>query len=987
MPKSSSSARTAQPRGGATRPVDQSGSKGAHQRASNKSSGKALAKTSVPMVVKPPKKTRPEAVFVRGALGVLVIGAGLILFCSLIWSAPTGFLQAVRAAIQGSMGRFAFWFPLIVIWTGALVAFSAKNPVRMSTVLLIAALVVCVTAIAQVTQFKTVASFVRNYLIPLNYREFIKESYKYSAVTPHGGGALGALIAYPLTIALAEWGANILLVCLMLADFLMLFKVSVPALGDKMWAWMSKRWGGVRVWAEDRWSVWRMRRGEGDAAVSASYGIYPPGIADGGELAPYNQDNGGDSFAADGDQGSSAQYPAPPAKPRVPSRDDAGNRGRVIPLRPSPERRIQQPIEPIHASGEPTAKPVRMNDPNAAKRLFIEDIVPDGTTLPTALPHKRQPGELPSYLDEQRKRYDELDVIPEGGVGTQDGIDSDGEEDAPPWEPLPRVDIEGIDLEPASFAQPAMVQAAPPAVSGRSVGDVFNQSAPTSQNAPPDRHDAVPEPDSFKRYPEPFLSDDKYRTPPFELLNRGKPESPQDTRSVDQRNSLKLEETLTSFGLTAKVVHVTHGPAITRYEVQPGPGIKVARIVSLTDDIALNMAALGVRIEAPIPGKSAVGIEIPNENVSTVLLRDVLESDESQNHPSKLAIALGKDIAGKRIIANLSSMPHLLIAGATGSGKSVCINTIITSLIYRATPQEVRLILVDPKVVELSVYNGIPHLEAPVVTDPKEAAKALKWAVIEMEDRYRKFAAREVRDIRGFNAKRAQGDPLMPQIVVVIDELADLMLVASKDVEESICRLAQLARAAGIHLVIATQRPSVNVITGVIKSNIPSRIAFAVASQVDARTILDTAGAEKLIGRGDMLYAPSGGGKPLRVQGCFVSDQEVARVVDYVKQRHEPEYSSSVIDYLANEGDESSVDEDLNDATIDELLKEAAEMVIESGQASISMLQRRLKVGYARAGRLIDEMSRRGIIAQSEGSKPRDVLISADEFKRMFPKR
>ncbi|MDR0396359.1 MAG: DNA translocase FtsK [Oscillospiraceae bacterium] len=971
MPKSTSPARSAPPRGGSPGQTQRGGSKSARARADNKPApGKALARSSVQMVVKPPKKSRPEAVFARGALGILVIGVGLILFCSLLWSAPTGFLQAARGAIQGSMGRFALWFPLIVIWTGALVAFSAKNPVRMSTVLLIAALAVCITAIAQVGQFGAIADFVKLKGMRIGYRDFIKESFINSSVTPRGGGALGALIAYPLTIALAGWGANILLVCLMLADCLMLFKVSMPILGGRFWAWMGVQLAKARVWARDRWSVWRAHRAEGSAQTA--YPVY-------GEAYPVT-DTDADGFdsvgGSDNDSGANpALYPAPPVKPRAPSPVEPGDRGRVIPIRPG-----------LNKAGKGRQS---VND----KRLFIEDILPDGSAAPASA-HKRQPGELPSYLDEQRKRYDELDVIPEGSVSPFDpGMDS--EEDAPPWEPLPTVsdpsDLTnsigaqgGYDLEPASFAQPEMTHVPPPATKGRAAEDSSFAAEPARPSYP-DRHESAPE--SFKRFNDADMTDAPYRVPPFELLNRGKPESPQDTRAIDQRNSIKLEETLQSFGITAKVVHVTHGPAITRYEVQPGPGIKVARIVSLTDDIALNMAALGVRIEAPIPGKSAVGIEIPNDNVSTVLLRDVLESDESQNHPSRLAIALGKDIAGKRIIANLSSMPHLLIAGATGSGKSVCINTIITSLIYRATPQEVRLILVDPKVVELSVYNGIPHLEAPVVTDPKEAAKALKWAVIEMEDRYRKFAAREVRDIRGYNSKRDRGEPLMPQIVVVIDELADLMLVASKDVEESICRLAQLARAAGIHLVIATQRPSVNVITGVIKSNIPSRIAFAVASQVDARTILDTAGAEKLIGKGDMLYAPSGGGKPLRVQGCFVSDQEVARVVDYVKDRHEPEYSSSVIDYLANEADEPAADAAIDETESDELLRDAAEMAMDSGQASISMLQRRLRVGYARAGRLIDEMARRGIIGQAEGVKPRPALITADEFKRMFPKK
>ena len=411
--------------------------------------------------------------------------------------------------------------------------------------------------------------------------------------------------------------------------------------------------------------------------------------------------------------------------------------------------------------------------------------------------------------------------------------------------------------------------------------------------------------------------------------------------------------------------------------------MKVSRILGLVDDIALNMASAGVRIEAPIPGKPAVGIEIPNESISTVALRDVLESDEARRHPSPLACALGKDIAGRNIIADLAKMPHVLIAGATGSGKSVCINTIINSIIYRATPEQVRLILIDPKVVELSVYNGIPHLLVPVVTDPKKASGALSWAVMEMDQRYKRFAGQGVRDIRGYNASLTPEEERMPQIVVIIDELADLMMVAPGEVEESICRLAQLARAAGIHLVIATQRPSVNVITGVIKANIPSRIAFAVSSQVDSRTILDSAGAEKLLGKGDMLFAPQGTNKPLRVQGCFVSDEEVSRVVGYVKQRFAAEYNEDVIEHLNNTEDAPQGEPKETEETVDELLEQAIELAVEAGQASISMLQRRLRVGYARAGRLIDEMARRGIVAQAEGAKPRAVLMTREEFRKL----
>ena len=485
----------------------------------------------------------------------------------------------------------------------------------------------------------------------------------------------------------------------------------------------------------------------------------------------------------------------------------------------------------------------------------------------------------------------------------------------------------------------------------------------------------------------PQTAKEEYVFPPIDLLNQGNTTQDPNQRAKDEAGARKLLGTLESFGVQAKLLDVTHGPAITRYELAPAPGVKVSRIVGLVDDIALNMASDGVRIEAPIPGKPAVGIEIPNQKIETVSLRDVLESPEMMREKSPTAVALGKGISGAPVIADMAKMPHVLIAGATGSGKSVCINTIINSIIFRAKPEEVRLILIDPKVVELSVYNGIPHLLVPVVTDPKKASAALSWAVVEMEHRYKRFETMGVRDIRGYNNAIGPNEEPMSKIIVIIDELADLMMVAPGEVEESICRLAQLARAAGIHLVIATQRPSVNVITGVIKANIPSRIAFAVSSQIDSRTILDSGGAEKLLGKGDMLYAPQGAGKPTRVQGCFVSDDEVQRIVEFVRGRHSADYNEDVIEQMNTAADEdSSASSDAPSAgePVDEMLAKAIELAVDAGQVSISMLQRRLRVGYARAGRLVDEMTLRGITAEAEGpTKPRTVLISREEWRRM----
>lgn len=473
-----------------------------------------------------------------------------------------------------------------------------------------------------------------------------------------------------------------------------------------------------------------------------------------------------------------------------------------------------------------------------------------------------------------------------------------------------------------------------------------------------------------------------YVIPPTSLLNINQDNKAVNTKKEVINNVKVLEETLGNFGVSANVSQVSVGPTITRYELSLSPGVKVSKILSLSDDISLSLASAGIRIEAPIPGKSAVGIEVPNKDVTMVYLREVLESNEFKLNKSKLSFAIGKDVAGASIVADLAKMPHLLIAGATGSGKSVCINTLIASILYKATPDEVKLLMIDPKVVELSIYKNIPHLLVPVVTDPKKAAGALNWAVVEMTERYKKFAANNVRDIIGYNALNKEDITKLPQIVVIIDELADLMMVSPGDVEDSICRLAQMARAAGIHLVVATQRPSVDVITGLIKANIPSRISFAVSSQVDSRTILDMGGAEKLLGKGDMLFYPVGESKPLRVQGAFVSDKEIEKLVNNIKEQVPPSYNDEIMEGLEKQDEDVGKSE--NDYETDELLPSAIEMVVGSGQASIMMLQRRLKIGYSRAARLIDQMEERGVVGGYEGSKPRKVLMTKEEYEEMM---
>ena len=537
----------------------------------------------------------------------------------------------------------------------------------------------------------------------------------------------------------------------------------------------------------------------------------------------------------------------------------------------------------------------------------------------------------------------------------------------------------------SSEESPAAVQSAeqPEPILGTPipVPEKVARSAPTAETAVP----AVPEaPD-----------DGEYHRPPITMLATTKEPNEQDITVELQTKGRMLVDTLKSFGVQTSFIGSSRGPAVTRYELQPAAGVKISKITNLSDDLSMNLATAGIRIEAPIPGKAAVGIEVPNRNTTIVRMRELVESNSFLSNKSSLTVALGRDIAGETAIADLAKMPHLLIAGATGSGKSVCINSMIISLLYKSTPDDVRFLMIDPKVVELGVYNGIPQLLVPVVTDPRKAAGALSWAVTEMLKRYKTFAANNVRNIKAYNDlaasrgfKDESGQPMdkMPQIVIIIDELADLMMAAPSEVEDSICRLAQMARAAGMHLVIATQRPSVDVITGIIKANIPSRIAFAVSSQVDSRTILDMGGAEKLLGHGDMLFSPVGSQKPKRIQGCFVSDSEIESIVGYIKKSQEANYSSDIAEEIEKNAVEEkkgsgAVTPDADD--VDPIMSEAIKFVVDSGQASTSMLQRRLRLGYARAGRLIDQMEQMGIVGPADGSKPRQVLITYQQWLEM----
>ncbi|MGC5771514.1 DNA translocase FtsK [Paenibacillus pabuli] len=628
------------------------------------------------------------------------------------------------------------------------------------------------------------------------------------------------------------------------------------------------------------------------------------------------------------------------------------------------ERELDQENDALHSE----QVVYRADQDKLADSWHDEPIVASDATAPAAIPVQSRPNSAPIIRDffehvraEDASKEDDLDDAYPFPDDLTDNMHGD--------EPPIKVSDERVDTNEWSGAEHT----------GTDVMDAIDGAMDEeSTKSIAAKEAGVPDAEGQEIQPvkPPTPPPKPYKLPSFRLLSKPNNGGKGGDQKDYMQTARKLEATLESFGVRAKVLEVVRGPAVTRYEIQPDIGVKVSRIVSLTDDIALALAAKDIRMEAPIPGKSAIGIEVPNGEVSVVTMREVMETATFQDAESKVTIAFGRDISGQTIIGNLARMPHLLVAGATGSGKSVCINGIITSILYKAKPDEVKFLMVDPKMVELNVYNGIPHLMAPVVTDPKRASLALKKIVVEMEKRYELFSKSGTRNVEGYNnLMKDNPAAVLPYIVVIVDELADLMMVAAGDVEDAIARLAQMARAAGIHLIIATQRPSVDVITGVIKANIPSRIAFGVSSQVDSRTILDMGGAEKLLGRGDMLFMPMGASKPVRVQGAFMSDEEVENIVNYVRGQGEAQYDESIV---------PEVDDSIQaaDEVQDELYEQAVQIILEAKQASVSLLQRRMRVGYTRAARLIDSMEARGVIGPYEGSKPREVLVSLEQYQQ-----
>ena len=861
-------------------------------------------------------------------------------------------MGAIRGVLYGLGGSLAIFIPLIVGWAATLVALAARGkPVSPGKIVGDGILFMLLFTVVQL--FVT-EDIVRNHMSLRVYSNFVSQSYRYG----RGGGALGALLAWPVYACLGKWGGALLTILMAL--------LSLTATGrtQKFIEWSGLRAEEAKVEREKRRER-RINERTFDINETQDEWTYQDPHSDALETADLKKRRGRAERVASAEDSQAAAKAAQTAARREQARKPA------VPRKAVPD--IPASVQKAGRDRRPQPFDVAAAERRGERSLDGMDAAM--TVEAVAAPPKAQP--VPEKPVSAVKPVAEPKPSAKAKAPAQE---------MPPLSVIVET-TRALDIEPLEDISPAPKPKTP---ASKPAKEKKRAELPENLKIDADTCDVL-EPDDIapqvkmtklRRPVEPAIEENPYNYPSIDLLTPGE-NVRENYAEFDMQKAQMLEETLKQFGIQTHLTGIAHGPAVTRFELQPAPGVKVSRITSLSDDIAMHLAAMSVRIEAPIPGKAAVGVEIPNDKVEMVRLRDVLESQEAMRNSSKIAVGLGKDNSGRYIVADIAKMPHVLIAGQTGSGKSVCINSIIASILFRATPDEVKLILIDPKVVELSIYNDIPHLVCPVVTDCKKAASALDWAVAEMTTRYKRFAERGVRDIKGFNKALREGEQRMPQMVIIIDELADLMMVAPGEVEDSICRLAQLARAAGMHLVIATQRPSVNVITGIIKANIPTRIAFSVASQVDSRTMIDHGGAEKLLGNGDMLFVPNGINKPMRVQGAWISDDEVHAIVSYIKDNSETSYDQDMIEKMNTENMSDAEKEEFV-SEYDPRLPEAVEIVVEVGQASVSMLQRRMRVGYARAGRLIDEMEKRGIVSVGEGSKPRNVLITREQMAQLF---
>ena len=963
--------------------------------------------------------------------GLLLIALGALCFLALEAGMTGSVFAGLRAICYGLFGFTALALPVFPCWWGVLLILSTQRKVRCRALLLTTVLYLLITAVAELLTFTgTPASGLVDYmarnLSVVTWGDFLKQAYAWAYRTGmtmgRSGGLVGMALAWPLWRVGGTVPSAILCILLALVDAVFLFRVDVGALSTSL----RQRMDAARAARaqrkqelEQQQLLWQQQQAAQQMPQPAPQPAPQPMPQPPAE--PWQQYYSQAQAPAEG-------WAAPAANPQPapqPVPHSTGRGRRVTPAKQPPQTTgtygfpaTEDETRPYEDGKRKPAAPGRFS------RIFGGGAPEqDPIAVPSRQGSQPAPNAQPATTQTGRQRKAALYGRPQPAPAAPDVPEAAlPEEEAPRFVPAAQVAAQTASQPPVTPAKPKpAAKPAPKPAPQPAPKAAPQQPRPswTDEDQTPPWEDRPEPPQEVKvpvvtpgapaawhgdldivstegaTYGERALAeaesvlDMPYVYPGLDLLKL--PEAQQGINpEEDAVRARKLEETLASFKVQAAVRHITHGPAISRFELELAPGINVNRVTNLGPNIAMNMEVKSVRIEAPIPGKSLVGIEVPNRKVATVTMREVLESEPMRNAKEPLVVALGKDIAGTPIVCDLARMPHLLIAGQTGSGKSVCINTMINSLLYRCSPKEVRLILIDPKVVELQCYNGIPHLLIPVVSDPHKAAGALAWAVAEMMDRYKKFQNADVRNINGYNAQLTDEEQYMPRIVIIIDELADLMMTCKRDVEDHICRLAQLARAAGIHLVVATQRPSVDVITGLIKANIPSRIAFKVSSFVDSRTILDKNGAEQLLGWGDMLYQPTGEFTPIRVQGCFMSDAEVNRVTDFIRESCPSAYDPGIIEQLDSIEREGSgvpapdTAEPEDDLTGDgSLLQQAIEMTVRDGQVSTSFIQRRLKIGYARAGRLVDEMEKRGIVSQKDGAKPRICLITMEQYEQM----
>ncbi len=932
----------------------------------NQPQPKAAPKKNRAPVKKRAKTYSAETAAMQTILAMLLIALGVMGFLAVGLRMQGDVFAMIREVCYGLAGAIAIALPALPVWLGILLLVQTKRRASPRVFLLCAVLFLLAGAmLTLLTSTGNPALALPDYFwaqakpADRGFVWLVRRSYTFSASRSAGGGALGMILAYPLWRLIGPMGASAVAVLLAAALLLVLFRFNpIKAIWKLKAAGRDSRSRRQAEWQSAQQTQWRESHAP---APAASWQQTAPAQT----AQPLRQTSGFQPVPEETRLVSSQEHVRP------------GFLNRFFSPKPAetPVRQSSYQAERRSFDERASAAPAAQSQGYAQTIPYVPAETPPCDFSAPQSGSEQEP-KKPARETAWQKNVRELlqKENAESAPSAQDTARPSRRkadrpvDDAPPWDE----EDDGLAIKPVlpNLKDPSA-----------STGEKLNIKPPASGAKTMGEKQQTQQLSLLSHYIYPSLS----------LLNV--PKAPENvSHEEDAMRASRLEETLASFKVEANVRNITHGPAVTRFELELGPGIKVSKVTSLSDNIAMNMEAKSVRFEAPIPGKSLVGVEVPNRAVSTVTLRELLETSQLRDASSPLAVALGRDIAGTPIICDLSRMPHLLIAGATGSGKSVCINAIINSLLFRCSPEDVRLILVDPKVVELQCYNGVPHLLLPVVSDPHKASAALEWAVDEMMARYNKFKMVGVRGIDGYNKHLPEGESRMPRIVIIIDELADLMMVCKRDVEERICRIAQLARAAGIHMVVATQRPSVDVITGLIKANIPSRIAFKVTSFVDSRTILDGGGAEQLLGWGDMLYKPVGQFTPTRIQGCFLTDDEVNQVTDFIRATCPAVYDPEIIDRLEHAGEEevslpSTDDFAANTGPVEvtdtSLLAQCIEMAVEDGQVSTSMLQRRLRVGYSRAGRLVDEMEKRGIVSQQDGSKPRQCLISKEEFEQM----